>query len=351
MNDQAAVTQPAENLPVIAGERLPYYPGIEERFAVGRSQWRALVEAVFPAAQSTESIILALSYCKARKLDPFKRVVHIVPIWDKSQGKLVDTVWPGIGELRTTAMRTGAYAGKDKTVFGPEIKNEWAGVSVTYPAWAQATVYRMVQGQRVAFQGPEIYWSEAFASDKNGAPNSMWQKRTRGQLDKCAEAAALRAAFPEELGDEFTDAEAGAILQHDDGMQREDKIRDITPDTRRPTRGPKAPAPLADEEAAKTEPEMARGLAGAVSGDRSENNGGDPSSGGSDTQRGLTEIQFTEELQKCETVLAIDALVATNADYLASVSGGEKVRVDQAVVLRNKSLAHPPHHSADRPHK
>ena len=42
----------------------------------------------------------------------------------------------------------------------------------------------------------------------------MWQKRPRGQLDKCAEAAALRGAFPEEIGDEFTSDEGALIYQH-----------------------------------------------------------------------------------------------------------------------------------------
>src|SRR5690348_581336 len=64
--------------------RLPYHPAIEERFGVKAAEWKALVEAVFPLAQSVDSVVLALSYCKARKLDPFKRVVHIVPIWDKN---------------------------------------------------------------------------------------------------------------------------------------------------------------------------------------------------------------------------------------------------------------------------
>jgi len=31
----------------------------------------------------------------------------------------------------------------------------------------------------------------------------MWAKRPRGQLEKCAEAAALRRAFPEEIGNEY----------------------------------------------------------------------------------------------------------------------------------------------------
>lgn len=214
----------AANLPSIGQPRLPYHPLVEERFGIDRASWKALVEAIYPAAQRAESVILALSYCRARKLDPFKRNVHIVPIWDKERQCLVDTVWPGIGELRTTAFRTGQYAGRDRTEFGPDKTETWRDgsgneISVTFPEWAQVTVYRMKDGQRVAFAGPQVYWLETFAEQKGGVPNAMWRKRPRGQIDKCAEAAALRAAFPEELGDEFSEAEAGMVYQHGKNAQ------------------------------------------------------------------------------------------------------------------------------------
>lgn len=191
----------------LAGPRLPYHPAIEERFGIDKSGWKALVEAVFPNATTTESVILALSYCRARNLDPFKRNVHIVPIWNKDMRAMVDTVWPGIGELRTTAFRTGEYAGRAQTVFGPDITKEWktgdAKVEVTFPMWAQVTLFRMVKGVRVEFAGPQVYWLETYASRKDGSPNEMWTNRPRGQIDKCAEAAALRAAFPEECGGDY----------------------------------------------------------------------------------------------------------------------------------------------------
>jgi hypothetical protein len=39
----------------------------------------------------------------------------------------------------------------------------------------------------------------------------MWETRPRGQIDKCAEAAALRCAFPEECGGEFIPEEVQHI--------------------------------------------------------------------------------------------------------------------------------------------
>lgn len=203
--------QRPEHVPAIARERLPYHPAIQERFGIDRSQWRALVEAIFPNATEVASVILALSYCKARRLDPFKRNVHLVPIWNSQLRRMIDTVWPGIGELRTTAIRTGQYAGRDHTETGPMVTEKIGSIEVTYPEWAQVTVYRLVAGQRVAFAGPRVYWKETYAErggkDKDPTPNAMWAKRPLGQLDKCAEAAALRAAFPEEVGNEITSDE------------------------------------------------------------------------------------------------------------------------------------------------
>lgn len=193
------------NAIAIQGPRLPYHPAVEERFGVDQGAWRVLTDAVFPAAERPESIIMALAYCRARNLDIFKKPVQIVPIYDRKRGGMVDTVWPGIAELRTTAMRTGSFAGFDDTEYGPMVEEKLGGVDMRYPEWAQCTVYRLIAGQKVAFIGPKTFWIETYATAKRDtkAPNSMWAKRPRGQLEKCAEAAALRRAFPEEIGNEY----------------------------------------------------------------------------------------------------------------------------------------------------
>lgn len=202
---KSVAKKPDEQVPMLSGPRLPYHPAVAERFGIDKASWKALVEAIFPTASSAESVILALSYCKARNLDPFKRVVHIVPIWDSKRRCMVDTVWPGIGELRTTAFRTQEYAGRAATTLGPDVSMLVGSVQMTFPEWAQVTVYRMVKGQKVEFTGPRAYWLETYAHQKRDdpSPNSMWKTRPRGQLEKCAEAAALRAAFPEEIGSDY----------------------------------------------------------------------------------------------------------------------------------------------------
>ena len=201
--------------------RLPYPKSLEEYAGIDKRQWQVLIDAVWPSAQTVEAVCLAIQYCKNRNLDPLKKPIHIVPVWSKTggpegKGGMVETVWPGISEIRTTAARTGVYAGKDAALFGPDITKKFQKIDdrngevkeekeVTFPEWCQVTVYRMVQGQRCAFVGPKVFWLEAYATkDKfSEIPNEMWADRRSGQLEKCAEAGALRAAFPEELGNEY----------------------------------------------------------------------------------------------------------------------------------------------------
>jgi len=184
--------------------RLPYQP-IE---GLSEGEWKVLCEATFPNAKTAEAIVMAINYCKARKLDIFKRPVNIVPMWSTQLSKYVETVWPGINEVQVTAARTGAYAGMDKPVWGNNIERKFIGSvkgeigakekTVTFPEFCEVTVWRLIDGQRYSFT-EQVFWMEAYAKiGKTELPNDMWEKRPFGQLHKCAKAASLRAAFPEE---------------------------------------------------------------------------------------------------------------------------------------------------------
>ena len=176
--------------------------------------WTTLQNSVFPGAKD-ESILLAVDYCKARKLDILKKPCHIVPmsVTDAKTGNKNwrDVIMPGIYEQRITAFRTGQMAGQDEPVFGDTVT--FRGIEA--PEWCRGTVYRFINNERCAFSHTE-YFSEACATTKEGKPNSMWSKRPRGQLAKCAEAGALRKAFPDELGGVITADEVNEepINQH-----------------------------------------------------------------------------------------------------------------------------------------
>lgn len=180
--------------------------------------WTTLQNSVFPGAKD-ESILLAVDYCKARKLDILKKPCHIVPmsVTDAKTGNKNwrDVIMPGIYEQRITAFRTGQMAGQDEPVFGDTVT--FRGIEA--PEWCRVTVYRFINNERCAFSHTE-YFSEACATTKEGKPNSMWSKRPRGQLAKCAEAGALRKAFPDELGGVITADEVNEdpINQHSTAM-------------------------------------------------------------------------------------------------------------------------------------
>ena len=71
--------------------------------------------------------MMAVDYCKARKLDILKKPVHIVPMWSTSLGREVETVWPSINEIQTTASRTGQWAGMDEPKWGKTITKIFKG--------------------------------------------------------------------------------------------------------------------------------------------------------------------------------------------------------------------------------
>lgn len=159
-----------------------------------------LGNSLYPGADHN-SIRMVISYCKASELDPMQKPVHIVPIWDSKLGRMRDVVMPGIGLYRTQAARSGQYAGVSEPEFGPDVTENIGGAPITFPSWCKVAVKRALpNGQIVEFFATER-WKENYAAkggkEKSIAPNAMWTKRPYGQLAKCAEAQALRKAFPE----------------------------------------------------------------------------------------------------------------------------------------------------------
>lgn len=211
-----------------------------ERLGIDEAKWRVLSEMTFPTARTPAALVMVLEYCRARGLDPLKRPVHVVPMWNAALGREVETVWPGINEVQTTAARTGLWAGMDSPRFGPELTRSFRGrrrsgegwedaeLTLTFPAWCEVTVWRLVNGARCAFSEP-VFWLEAYSRTggaRSELPNDMWVRRPRGQLLKCAKAASLRAAFPEEADYTAEEMEgkiidAGGVLVPEEGGEPE----------------------------------------------------------------------------------------------------------------------------------
>ncbi|MFJ4542990.1 phage recombination protein Bet [Pseudomonas sp. NPDC088885] len=186
----------------------------------------ALVEvlssSLYPGAEKN-SVVMVLAYCQAAHLDPMLKPVHIVPIWNAKAKKMQDTVMPGIGLYRIQAARTGQYAGISDPEYGPPVTAKLAGVDVTYPEWCRVTVKRQMSNGLVAEFTANERWLENYATAGKDtiAPNSMWKRRAFAQLAKCAEAQALRKAFPE-VGSAPTADEM-------EGKTFEEAPRDVSP--------------------------------------------------------------------------------------------------------------------------
>ena len=102
-------------------------------------------------------------------------------------GKEIRVPIVGIDGLRSVAERTGDYAGNDDPKFDDEEK----------PTKATVSVFKMVQGTRVEFTAT-ARWSQYVPLKKDKTIASpLWEKMPHLMLGKCAEALALRKAFPQ----------------------------------------------------------------------------------------------------------------------------------------------------------
>lgn len=141
-------------------------------------------------SRSDEEMLLFMYVAKRTGLDPLTKQIYAIFRWDSRQGKEKMTIQASIDGMRLVAQRTKGYAGQDDVIYDDESK--------TYPGKATVTVYKLMGGQRVSFTA-SARWGEYCQKDSKGMPMVMWAKMPYLMLGKCAEALALRKAFPNEL--------------------------------------------------------------------------------------------------------------------------------------------------------
>ena len=137
--------------------------------------------------------------CNRLGLDPFKRQIHAVVRKTKNQDGTYTkrmVIQSGIDGLRSIAQRTGRYAGQ----LGPL----WCGADgIWNDAWLKEGNPAAAKVAVLHKDFKEPLWAVArwasYAQYFNGKLSDTWAKMPDGQLAKCAEALALRRAFPEEL--------------------------------------------------------------------------------------------------------------------------------------------------------
>lgn len=135
--------------------------------------------------------------CVRTGLDPFRKQIYMIGRWDGRAQRTKYTIQTGIDGYRVIANRTGTYAGSDEA---------WDNGNDGKPRSATVTVRKLVQGVPFDFAAT-AHWDEYVQTTKDGKPAGLWAKMPHRMLAKCAEALALRKAFPEDLAGIYTDEE------------------------------------------------------------------------------------------------------------------------------------------------
>jgi phage recombination protein Bet len=156
------------------------------------------------ASQTDAAVLVAIA--EARGLNPILGDCFFV----NRGGKWA--VQASIDSFRAKAEETGDYAGQDE----PEYETDEKGNVVC----AKVRVYRKsVQGR--AFATGVAYMAEFRAN------SPFWTRMPRNQLAKCAEAAALRKAFPKVLAKVYTPEEMAQADKVEPEVQEEQKPKGV----------------------------------------------------------------------------------------------------------------------------
>jgi len=184
-----------------------------------------------------------LHLCQRTQLDPFSRQIYLIGRYDRRANRKVFTPQTSIDGYRVTAHRAAAKAGHklgyEDTVWC-DSSGRWFDVwlSTEPPAAAKAVVVR--DGQR--FPAVAKY-SEYVQTNKENKPIGLWGKMPATMTAKCAEALALRMAFPNDLAGVYT---AEEMAQADNPEQEQPRVSVVQSSPQRERRDYLAEAQVAE---------------------------------------------------------------------------------------------------------
>lgn len=199
-----------------------------------------LIKRTVAKNATDDQLALFLHQAQRTGLDPLARQIHCIMRWNQREQRYDMSIQTAIDGYRLVADRTGKYAGSDDYLFNEGLTQyQHLQTAEHAPVTSTVTVYKIVSGQRVSFTATAA-WSAYFPGDKQGF---MWKKMPYLMLGKCAEALALRKAFPAELSGMyvreemeqagFVDAADGEseVIDVDDLPVVDIRIKEFTPGT------------------------------------------------------------------------------------------------------------------------
>jgi phage recombination protein Bet len=156
---------------------------------------KVILDTCCGGASASEAHAL-IAIAEARGLNPILGECYFVKRYDSQTKRDKWAVQASIDSFRIKAEQTGLYAGQDE----PEYEYD-EGKNV---------VLARVRVWRRDWPRPAVgvaRWEEYVQTTREGAPTRFWKQMPHNQLAKCAEALALRKAFPAVLAKVYVSEE------------------------------------------------------------------------------------------------------------------------------------------------